>query len=123
MNGPRNATPTDTGVAAAVVLAHAVQYSETASKLSSIQTLPVPDATTSSYLLELEHRIKQASEKQAAQAAEISELRMSSVRILQWWIEVGAVGMSELWVDWDERVKDCSREVAILEHRRASDYI
>lgn len=115
---PKNA---DAGMLTSIVLAHATQFPETASRLSSMQTLPVPQAADSAHLIGLKSRIETAVETQIRQEDEIADLTIRSARLLEWWVNVAVVGMNECWADWEARVRDCARATTILEGKMSRD--
>lgn len=49
---------------------------------------------------------------------EVAELRERSARVVERWVEVGVMGMGEVWGEWEERLKDCQREVRRCEGGR-----
>lgn len=61
------------------------------------------------------------AQTQAEQAAEISELRVRTAKVLQRWYEVGLVGSGECWAEWEGRLegveRDLRRREAVKERR------
>ncbi|RAH44397.1 uncharacterized protein BO95DRAFT_366309 [Aspergillus brunneoviolaceus CBS 621.78] len=96
---------------ASVVLSYASAFPETASRLSSLNDLPIPDAETSASLIQLQPRLDQLSKTQEDQARQISELRVRSAKALQRWYEVALVSGGECWAEWEGRLEDVEREV------------
>ncbi|KAJ5775612.1 Nuclear distribution protein RO10 [Penicillium nucicola] len=94
-----------------IVLSYATAFPETASRLTSLNDLPIPDAESSAALIELQPQLDRLARTQAEQAATISELRVRSARVLQRWYEVGVVGNGECWAEWEGRLEDVEREV------------
>ncbi|PWY75142.1 hypothetical protein BO70DRAFT_354609 [Aspergillus heteromorphus CBS 117.55] len=68
---------------ASIVLSYASAFPETASRLTSLNDLPIPDAEISASLIQLQPRLDQLARTQEDQAAQISELRVRSARVLQ----------------------------------------
>ncbi len=64
--------------------------------------------------MDLAPRIEKARVRQEKQAREVAELRSRSARVVEQWLEVGMLGMSERWAEWEERL----REVEIVVRRR-----
>lgn len=95
---------------ASIVLSYATAFPETASRLTSLNDLPVPDAQSSASLIELQPQLERLAQVQTAQAAEISELRVRTASVLQRWYEVGLVGSGEAWAEWEGRLEDVERE-------------
>lgn len=115
-------TPTvstsDLSAHASIVLSHATLYPETASRLSSLQTLQVPPAEQSATLSDLSSSIEESRQEQDALEIEIQDLRQRSARCLEWWIKVDVVGMGDLWDEWEDRITDIERYLARLERRK-----
>ncbi|EZF31236.1 hypothetical protein H109_00466 [Trichophyton interdigitale MR816] len=103
---------------ASIVLSYATAFPETASRLSSLQDLPIPPASASTALVELQPRIDRALETQRRQAQEIAELRVQSTLLMKRWVEVGVVGGGEVWGEWEERMKMVERGVRREEKAR-----
>ncbi|ODM20734.1 hypothetical protein SI65_03787 [Aspergillus cristatus] len=96
---------------ASIVLSYASAFPETASRLTSLNDLPIPDASTSAALIQLQPQIDRVSKGQEEQAKIISELRVRTAKALQRWYEVGLVGSGECWAEWEGRLEDVEREV------------
>lgn len=96
---------------ASIVLSYASAFPETASRLTSLNDLPVPDAKLSTGLIELQPRLNKLAQVQEEQAKEISELRTRSAKVLQRWYEVGLLGSGECWAEWEARLEEVDREV------------
>ncbi|RVX69305.1 hypothetical protein B0A52_06899 [Exophiala mesophila] len=107
----------DVATLAAVVLSHASLFSETDARLSSLQTLQIPSAESSSKLLALKPRLDQCEEAQREIDTEIRELRERSARCLEWWVNVGVVGTGDLWENWESRITDVERNTIRREKR------
>lgn len=101
------------------IFANTSLYTETASRLSSLQTLSVPPAEQSAQLVNLHPRLEAARTKQEILEAQANELRERSARCLEWWVKFGVVGMGELWNDWDERVRQTERTLGRMERAKA----
>ncbi|EEP78826.1 predicted protein [Uncinocarpus reesii 1704] len=106
---------------ASIVLSYATAFPETASRLSSLQDLPIPPAKASTSLIELQPRIDRALREEERQAGELAELRARSALLMKRWMEVGIVGGGEVWGEWEERVRMAEREVRRLEGRMARE--
>lgn len=96
---------------ASIVLSYASAFPETASRLTSLNDLPIPDASTSAALIQLQPQIDRVAKGQEEQARVISELRVRTAKALQRWYEVGLVGSGECWAEWEGRLEDVEREV------------
>lgn len=107
----------DLSTLASIVLAHATLFPETASRLSSLQTLQIPPAEQSSELLSLVPRLEQCNRTEEELANEVQVLRERSARCLEWWIKVGVVGMGDLWEDWERRVGEVEKHLIRWERR------
>jgi hypothetical protein len=109
---------------ASIVLSYATTFPETASRLTSLNDIPVPDAQSSAELIELQPRMDRLAETQVRQAESISELRVRTARVLQRWYEVGLVGSGECWAEWEGRLEDVDREVRrreVIKERRENE--
>ncbi|BCS00499.1 putative nuclear distribution protein RO10 [Aspergillus luchuensis] len=109
---------------ASIVLSYASAFPETASRLTSLNDLPIPDAETSASLIQLQPRLDQLARTQEDQAKQISELRVRSARVLQRWYEVALVSGGECWAEWEGRLEDVEREVKreeVVRERRAKE--
>ncbi|CAL5872037.1 uncharacterized protein PFLUO_LOCUS6294 [Penicillium psychrofluorescens] len=98
-----------------IILSYATAFPETASRLTSLNDLPIPDAESSASLIALQPQLDNLARTQAEQAASISELRIRTARVLQRWYEVGVVGSGECWAEWEGRLEGVEREVRRLE--------
>ncbi|KAJ5495138.1 hypothetical protein N7539_000254 [Penicillium diatomitis] len=96
---------------ASIVLSYATAFPETASRLTSLNDLPIPDATTSASLIAMQPRLDRMAQTQEEQAATLSELRVRTARVLQRWYEVGVMGSGECWAEWEGRLEGLEREV------------
>ena len=108
----------DIATIASIVLAHASSFSETVSRLTSVQELPLPPASASADLIAVQPRLEKVQEVQAAQLRKVSDLRARSARLAERWLEVGVVGQAEIWAEWEERVRVVERGVRRMEVRR-----
>ena len=109
---------------ASMVLSYTSAFPETASRLTSLNDLPIPNAQTSAALIELQPQLDRVARGQEQQAHVISELRVRTARVLQQWYEVGLVGAGECWAEWEGRLEDVEREVKreeVVRERRAKE--
>lgn len=107
-----------------IVLSYATAFPETASRLTSLNDLPIPDPQSSATLIELQPQIDRVAQTQAEQAATISELRIRTAQVLQRWYEVGIVGSGECWAEWEGRLEGVEREVKrreVIKERRENE--
>ncbi|KAJ5947468.1 hypothetical protein N7466_000483 [Penicillium verhagenii] len=107
-----------------MVLSYATAFPETASRLTSLNDLPIPDAQSSATLIDLQPQMDRVAQTQAEQAAEISELRVRTAKVLQRWYEVGLVGSGECWAEWEGRLEGVEREVRrreVFKERRENE--
>lgn len=106
---------------ASIVLSYATAFPETASRLSSLQDLPIPPAEASTKLIAQQPRIDRLAREQERLAKEMMELRTRSALLMKRWMEVSVVGGGEVWGEWEERVRAAEREVRRMEVRMARD--
>ena len=71
----------------------------------------MPDAQSSAALIDLQPQLDRLAQTQSGQAAEISELRGRTGRVLRRWDDVGLVGSGECWAEWEGRLEDVEREI------------
>ncbi|EGC47280.1 nuclear distribution protein RO10 [Histoplasma capsulatum var. duboisii H88] len=79
-----------------IILSYASAFPETASRLTSLKDLPIPPASLSASLIELQPRLDRLVAVQEQQAAEIAELRTRSALVAKRWVEVGVLGGGEI---------------------------
>jgi len=89
---------------ATLVMSHAPSYQAAASQLTSLNDLPIPDASVSTNLISLEPRIREMSAKGAIQEQQVEELQTRSASVVARWHEVGILGMGECWSEWESRL-------------------
>jgi hypothetical protein len=99
------------------VLAHATLYPETASRLSSLQTLHIPPADQSSKLVSLMPKLEQLQQEEKNLQDEIRDLRERTARCLEWWVKIAVVGTGDVWEDWERRIADLERNLVRGEQR------
>ena len=107
----------DLSTIASIVLSHATLYPETASRLSSLQTLHVPPASQSSKLVSLMQKLEQLHQEEQRKQDEVRDLRDRSARCLEWWVKVAVVAMGDVWEDWERRIADLERRLTRWERR------
>ncbi|KAE8354816.1 hypothetical protein BDV28DRAFT_130195 [Aspergillus coremiiformis] len=110
---------------ASIILSYASAFPETASRLTSLNDLPIPDAQAPASLIQLQPRLDQLARVQEEQAKQISELRVRTARALQRWYEIALVGGGECWAEWEGRLEDVEREVKreeVVRERRAKEF-
>ncbi len=106
----------DPETTAAIVLAHASAFTETAGRLASLKDLDtlMPPAAKSAMLVDLQPRIDKVMEEQERQRVVVSELRTRSARLVERWVGL-QVGMGEVWSEWEGRVGLVERGAGRLE--------
>ncbi|MCJ1353791.1 MAG: hypothetical protein MMC33_003778 [Icmadophila ericetorum] len=102
-----------------VVTSSAILYSNTASRLRSLQDMPIPSAESSTTLISLNPRIAEVQQLQDSQAAEITQLRLRTAETLQRWYEIQVLAGGECWNEWEERVGEVEKRVRREETARA----
>lgn len=108
----------DLSTPASIVLANASLYPETASRLSSLQTLPIPPVESSTGLEDLLGTIEQCRKEQDELDMEVQQLRQRSARCLEWWVKNGVVGMGDLWEEWEDRMIEMQRQLGRFERQQ-----
>ena len=105
----------------AIVDSCATSFPSTASRLNAIKDLPVPSAESSSSLIELNPRLAQVHRTQELQAREMAELRTRTASAIQRWYELGVLGGSECWTEWEGRLANVEKRVRRAEIRMAGE--
>ena len=95
----------------AIVNSCATLYPTTASRLNAIKDLPVPPAESSASLIRLQPRLAKVELLQDSQAREMAELRTRSASVIQRWYEIGVLGQSECWAEWEGRLGNVEKTV------------
>ncbi|MCJ1287305.1 hypothetical protein MMC26_006653 [Xylographa opegraphella] len=104
-----------------IVKSCATLFPTTASRLTSIQDLPIPSAESSTNLVILHPRVAEVEVLQDSQAQEIANLRLRTVSVLQRWYEVGILAYGECWTEWDERLMEVEKTLTREEGSRARE--
>ncbi|KAI5303118.1 hypothetical protein KEM56_007891 [Ascosphaera pollenicola] len=104
------ATP-DQQTIIAIIFSYATAFPETASRLTALKDLPIPPASESAALASLQPRLDKLTAEQAEQTREIAELRTRTALLMQRWLEVGVVGGSDVWSEWEERIEAAERRI------------
>ena len=105
----------------AIVDSCAPSYQTTASRLNALKDLPVPAAEASASLASLHPRLLKLELLQDEQAREMAELRTRSATAVQRWYELGVLGESECWTEWEGRVVEVEKMVRRQEGRVAKE--
>ncbi|CAF9942871.1 MAG: hypothetical protein ALECFALPRED_010170 [Alectoria fallacina] len=105
----------------AIVNSCAPSYQTTASRLNAIKDLPIPPAEITASLISLHPRLLKLELLQDEQAREIAELRTKSARAIQRWYELGVLGGSECWTEWEGRVVEVEKTLRREEGRMAKE--
>lgn len=118
-------TTLDTASLLSIVLASASAFPSTASRLTSIMDVPIPQAELSTQLINLVPRIAKLEVVQASQNAEISQLRERSAVLVQKWYSSDILRAGGSWADMESRVGQVEQQVrrAALARRLENDTI
>ena len=104
-----------------IIKSCATLFPTTASRLTSIQDLPIPSAESSTSLVALHPRLAKVELLQDFQSQEITNLRLRTASVLQRWYEVGILAYGECWTEWDERLMEIEKTLRREEGSRARD--
>ena len=104
-----------------IVKSCATMFPTTASRLTSIQDLPLPSAESSTSLVILHPKLAKVELLQESQSKEIAILRLRTASILQRWYEVGILASGECWTEWDERLMEVEKTLRRAESSRARE--
>ena len=105
----------------AIVDSCATSFPSTASRLNAIKDLPLPSAQSSASLIELSPRLAQVQGMQESQAKQMAELRTRTASAIQRWYELGVLGGSECWTEWEGRLANVEKKVRRAEIRMAGE--
>lgn len=106
---------------ASLVISHAPSYQSTASRLTSLNDVPIPDASLSATLMSISPRLDKLSSTALKQELDVAELQNRSAAVLERWYEVGVVGMGDCWSEWEERLVGSEIAIRREEARRARE--
>ncbi|KAH8773057.1 hypothetical protein BGZ57DRAFT_942428 [Hyaloscypha finlandica] len=104
-------TTLDTESLLSIIMASASAYPATASRLTSILDVPVPPAELSAQLIDLQPRIAKVEALQAAQNADIAQLRERSAAVIQRWYTMDILRAGESWAELEGRVEQVEQKV------------
>ncbi|SLM34782.1 hypothetical protein LPUS_03732 [Lasallia pustulata] len=105
----------------AVISSYATLYPTTASRLTSLQDLPIPAAERSASLISLQPRLAKLELQQQSQARELAELRWRTAAVIQRWYELGVLGGGECWTEWEERMEKIEKKIRQTEVMQARE--
>ena len=107
----------------AIVNSCATLYHTSASRLASIQDIPIPSTNASSALIGLGGQLKRVAVLQAAQSAQIADLRCRSVAVVERWYQLCILSGAKCWAEWEKRVGTVEQDVRRQELARAREEI
>lgn len=119
---PNDLPPTQLSpeVVCETVLAYATAFPTIASSLTAATAdTPIPDAKQSADLAALGPRMRGIEALQHAQAAEMSELRIRSEKVVRAWYEGGVLSYGGTLAKMEGRLEQVDRGVRRVERRRA----
>ncbi|KAL2076197.1 hypothetical protein VTL71DRAFT_1140 [Oculimacula yallundae] len=115
-------TTLDTSTILSIVMSSASSYPSTSSRLTSIMDVPIPPAELSTQLIDLQPRIAKVEALQAAQNADIAELRERSAAVVQKWYMSDILGVGEQWAEVEGRVEKAEQRLRrVMLARRTDD--
>lgn len=104
-------TTLTTGELLTIVSSCATSYPTTASRLTSLEDLPIPSAESSCALIALKPGLERLRLLQDVHEREVAELRLRSAAVLQRVYELGVLGGGECWTEWEGRMGDVEKGV------------
>ncbi|KAM4065376.1 dynactin subunit p22 domain-containing protein [Hirsutella rhossiliensis] len=104
-----------------MVLASASSYPAILSSLTAIKDSPIPDVSESTALISMTDRMKAIQVTQAAQAADMAELRRRSEVVVRSWYESNLLAGSRSMADMESRVEGVERQVRRRERAKEED--
>lgn len=105
----------------AIINSCATSFPTTASRLNAIKDLPIPSAESSASLIALHPRLNKVELLQESHARDVSELRTRTASAIQRWYELGILGESECWTEWEGRVVNVEKNVRRQELHHAQE--
>lgn len=105
----------------AIIDSYATLFPTTASRLTSVQNLPIPSAESSASLISLHPRLAKVELLQKSQSDEMADLRYRTAAVLQRWYEVGVLGQGECWSEWEGRVMEVEKAARREEAARSRE--
>ena len=106
---------------AAIVISHASDFPETASRLLSVKDLPIPASSASASLIALQPRLNKLIAQQEIHAREVADLRSRTGVLLERWVQISLLGVGELWANVECRVADIEGAIRGLEAAEKGD--
>ena len=106
-----------------IVNSCATLYATTASRLISIQDLPIPSAELSASLISLYPRLAKIEILRESQFREIANLRIRTASVLQQWYEAAVLSGGECWIEWEDRVTKAEKTVRRKELAQLRDAV
>lgn len=106
-----------------IINASASLYSETASRLSSMNDIPIPSPELSAQLIALQPRIAKIEAIQANQLLEVRRLLERSAAIIEKWYLTNVLENGEIWASLDKRIRQIEQKIRQAKHVRQRDVI
>ena len=103
------------------VNACATMFPALVSRLNLLKDSPVPPSEATASILSIKPRLDRAESVQDSLAADVSQLRLRSILLLQRWVKVGVQAAGHCWADWEERLLEVERTVRRAEVAQAQD--
>ncbi|POS88121.1 hypothetical protein EPUL_001215 [Erysiphe pulchra] len=116
-------TNMDTATMLSVINASASLFSETASRLSSMNDIPIPSPELSAQLIALQPRIAKIEAIQANQLLEVRRLIERSAAIIEKWYLTNILENGEIWASLDKRIRQIEINIRQAKHAKQRDVI
>ncbi|RKF60212.1 putative nuclear distribution protein ro10 [Erysiphe neolycopersici] len=116
-------TSTDITTMLSVINASASLYSETASRLSSMNDIPIPSSELSAQLIALQPQIAKIEAIQANQVREVRGLLERSAAIIEKWYLTNILEYGEIWASIDKRMSQIEQKIRQAKHAKQRDVI
>ncbi|KAF2153009.1 hypothetical protein K461DRAFT_132844 [Myriangium duriaei CBS 260.36] len=107
--------------AATVILSHASQYNSVASRLRSIQDVPLADASACVDAISQIPKMEVAAKRAQQHQLEIEELRKRSAEVVGRWHSVGVLSLNGALGEWEDRLMNAERTVRQAQARRRQE--
>ena len=102
-----------------VVDACATMFPPAVSRLNLLKDSPVPAPEATSTILSVKPRLARVEQVQDMFAADVAELRLRSILLLQHWVKLGVQAAGHCWADWEERLLEVEKIVRRAEFDEA----
>ncbi|KAI6247687.1 hypothetical protein HI914_04462 [Erysiphe necator] len=118
-----DSVPTDLDIISmkSIINASAILFSETTSRLNSVNDIPIPPPELSAQLIALQPQISKIEAIQANQLLEIKNLRERSALLVEKWYLTNVLESGEMWASLDRRARQIEQKIRQIRHAKQRD--